>query len=223
MLDEVAGKRILAAYGVLVPPSARAAGPEQVEQALRGLVPPFALKVVSPDIIHKSDAGGVALNLGDADAVREAMAGMARRADGEGHRLEGFLIEQMAPPGHAIVIGGVRDPEFGPVIMLGLGGIFVEILRDVAFRICPITPADAHEMIGGLRGARILAGARGGLAVPEAVIVDALMAIGGEGGLLLEMADDFAEVDINPLIVSPAGAVAVDARFVLSAGGAHAA
>ncbi|MBK7471202.1 MAG: acetate--CoA ligase family protein [Betaproteobacteria bacterium] len=90
---------------------------------MRGLVPPFALKVVSPDIIHKSDAGGVALNLGDADAVRAAMAGMARRADGEGHRLEGFLIEQMAPPGHAIVIGGVRDPEFGPVIMLGLGDL----------------------------------------------------------------------------------------------------
>ena len=215
-LDEPAGKRILAAYGIRIPRSAQVAGPEQLDHALRGLAPPFALKVISPDIIHKSDFGGVALHLTDQNAVRAAMVDMVQRVRGDGHRLEGFLVEQMVPPGHAVVIGGVRDPSFGQIIMFGLGGIFVEILRDVAFRICPITAIDAQEMIAELRGAPILAGARGRLAIPEVVLVDALMAIGGENGLLLELADDFAEVDINPLIVSPAGAVAVDARFILS-------
>lgn len=215
-LDEPAGKRILAAYGVRIPRSARVAGQEQLDNALRGLDPPFALKIISPDIIHKSDFGGVELHLADQNSVHAAMAGMVQRARSNGHRIEGFLIEQMAPPGHNVVIGGVRDPSFGQIIMFGLGGIFVEVMRDVAFRICPVMPIDAHEMIAELRGAPILAGTRGGLAVPEVVLIDALMAIGGENGLLLELADDFAEVDINPLIVSPAGAVAVDARFILT-------
>jgi acetyl-CoA synthetase (ADP-forming) len=215
-LDEPAGKRILAAYGVRIPRSARVAGPEQLDNALRGLDPPFALKIISPDIIHKSDFGGVELHLADQNSVHAAMAGMVQRARSDGHRVEGFLVEQMAPPGHNVVIGGVRDPSFGQIIMFGLGGIFVEVMRDVAFRICPVMPIDAQEMIAELRGAPILAGTRGGLAVPEVVLIDALMAIGGENGLLLELADDFAEVDINPLIVSPAGAVAVDARFILT-------
>lgn len=215
-LDEPAGKRILAAYGVRIPRSARVAGPEQLDHALRGLDPPFALKIISPDIIHKSDFCGVELHLTEQNSVSAAMAGMVQRARSDGHRVEGFLIEEMAPPGHNVVIGGVRDPSFGQIIMFGLGGIFIEVLRDVAFRICPITPTDAQEMIAELRGAPILAGTRGGLAVPEVVLIDALMAIGGENGLLLELADDFAEVDINPLIVSPAGAVAVDARFILT-------
>lgn len=215
-LDEPAGKRILAAYGVRIPRSARVTGPEQLDHALRGLDPPFALKVISPDIIHKSDFGGVELHLSDQNAVRAAMAGMVQRARSDGHRLDGFLVEQMAPAGHAVVIGGLKDPSFGQIIMFGLGGIFVEVMRDVAFRICPIMPIDAQEMIAELRGASILAGARGGIAVPEVVLIDVLMAIGGERGLLLELGDDIAEVDINPLIVSPAGAVAVDARFILT-------
>jgi acetyl-CoA synthetase (ADP-forming) len=140
---------------------------------------------------------------------------MTERVVRDGHCLDGFLVEETAPAGHDIVIGGFRDPSFGQVVMVGLGGVFVELLQDVAFRICPITRLDAREMIEELKGAPILAGARGGAHVPVAVVVDALMAFAGEGGLLVELAERFAEVDVNPLIVSAAGVVAVDARFVL--------
>jgi acetyl-CoA synthetase (ADP-forming) len=108
------------------------------------------------------------------------------------------------------------DQSFGPLVMFGLGGIFVEVLRDVTFRICPITGVDALEMIRDLRGAPILYGARGGLVVDEAKLVEALLAVGGEGGLLLDCADEVGELDINPLIASDRGVVAVDARVVLT-------
>ncbi len=133
--------------------------------------------------------------------------------------IDGYLIEEMAPPGQEIVIGSVNDPQFGPLVMVGLGGIFVEVLADVVFRICPITPLDAVEMLSELKGAAILDGARGRKAVSRPSIVDALLRIGGEGGLLARHASNFKEVDINPLIVSESGAVAVDARFILSAQG----
>ena len=114
------------------------------------------------------------------------------------------------------VIGGLRDPQFGPLVMVGLGGIFVEVLRDVSFRICPITRLDAAEMLNELKGVAILDGARGMKPVSIDAIIDVLMKVGGENGLLMQHADDVAEADINPLVVSGNGAVAVDARFILS-------
>ena len=131
--------------------------------------------------------------------------------------LGGTKIETIAlsPAGQEIVIGGLRDPNFGPLVMVGLGGIFVEVLRDVSFRICPITRIDAEEMIDDLKGAAILAGARGRKPASRAAIVEALLKVGGEGGLLMTHADDITEADINPLIVSETTAVAVDARFIL--------
>ena len=114
-----------------------------------------------------------------------------------------------------MVIGGLRDPDFGPLVMFGLGGIFVEVFADVAFRICPITPLDAAEMLSELRGAALLEGARGRPPLSKSAIVEALLRIGGEDGLLLRHAAQIKEADINPSIVSERGAVAVDARFVL--------
>ena len=216
-IDEPSAKRALVAAGIRVPSGVEVSGPDEIESAVQGLAAPFALKAISPDIIHKSEAGAVALQLNDAPAIRSAMEQMTQRTQDAGHRLEGFLIEEMAPPGHAIVIGGVRDQSFGPVVMFGLGGIMVEVLRDVVFRICPITPIDAREMIAELRGSAILAGARGGMVIPEAVLVDTLLAVGGANGLLMSLPEDIAEVDINPLLVSATGAIAVDARFILAA------
>jgi acyl-CoA synthetase (NDP forming) len=215
-LDEAAGKRLLAAFGVAVPASRVVRDAAEAAAASGSLRPPLALKVISPDIVHKSDAGGVRTGLADGREVEEALRGMMRSPALAKARIDGFLVEEMAPAGQEIVIGGVRDPQFGPLVMVGLGGVLVEILADVAFRICPITRLDAEEMLSELKGAALLAGARGRKPVSRGAILDALLKIGGEGGLLMSHADDFAEMDVNPLIVSENGAVAVDARFVLA-------
>ena len=214
-LDEVAGKRLLTEHGIAVPKSVVVSGAADVEAGLMKLRPPFVLKVVSPDILHKSDAGGVRLNLLSAAEVIDAIAAMACRPGIQAARVDGYLIEEMAPPGQEIVVGGVHDAQFGPLVMIGLGGIFVEVLADVSFRICPITALDAEEMLDELKGAALLRGARGGKPVSRAAILDVLLKVGGEGGLLMTHMADIAEADINPVIVSEAGALAVDARFVL--------
>jgi acyl-CoA synthetase (NDP forming) len=215
-LDEQAGKQLLATFAVAVPKSAVVSGAADIAAAIEKLKPPFALKIMSPDILHKSDAGGVRIGLHDAAAVEQAIAAMASLPAIKSARIDGYLIEEMAPAGQEVVVGAVRDPDFGPMVMVGLGGIFVEVLADVAFRICPITRLDAAEMLAELKGAAILKGARGRQPVAVDAIIDVLLKIGGEDGLLMRHADDFKEADINPLIVSATGAVAVDARFILS-------
>ena len=214
-LDERSGKALLAAFGIAVPRSVLVSGAGNVSTALVGLTPPYVVKVVSPDILHKSDVGGVRVGLGSADDVAGAIVAMMQQPIIADSRIDGFLVEEMAPPGQEMVIGGLRDPDFGPLVMVGLGGIFVEVFADVAFRICPITPLDAQEMLSELKGAALLEGARGRPPLPKSAIVDALLKIGGEDGLLLRHAADVKEADVNPFIVSDRGAVAVDARFVL--------
>ncbi|MBV7485496.1 acetate--CoA ligase family protein [Bordetella sp. BOR01] len=214
-LDEPTAKHVLSLYGLRVPRSMVIRGAADVRPAAESLRGPFALKLMSPDVLHKSDFGGVKLGLRHADEVLAGMDAMSARCATAGHRLSGFLLEEMAAPGVELVIGGFRDPSFGQVVMIGLGGVFVEVLRDVAFRICPITPLDAHEMLDELQGAALLRGARGGTRIPDEVLTATLLAIGGDGGLLTQHADSIAELDINPLIVSADGAVAVDARLML--------
>ena len=215
-LDERGGKQLLASFGVAVPKSLVVQDANEAENACGKLNPPLALKVISPDILHKSDAGGVKIGLKNAGEVGEAIRAMMKLPAIGSARVDGFLLEEMAPAGQEVVIGGLRDPQFGPLVMVGLGGIFVEVLADVAFRICPITRADAGEMLDELKGAALLRGARGRKPVSREAIVDALLKIGGEGGLLMTHAEEIAEADINPLIVSENAAVAVDARFVLT-------
>ncbi len=215
-LDEQAGKKLLAAFGVAVPQTLTVKDAGGVDVLFSQLKPPLVVKIISPDILHKSDAGGVKVGLNTAAEVKAAINAMANAPKIQGARIDGYLIEEMAPAGQEIVIGGLRDPQFGPLVMVGLGGIFVEVLRDVSFRICPITRLDAQEMIDDLKGAAILDGARGMKPVSREAIIDALLKVGGDNGLLMQHADDFVEADINPLIVSEYGAVAVDARFILS-------
>ena len=215
-LDERAGKQLLAACGVAVPRSVAVPAASAAAAACVGLRPPYVLKVMSPDILHKSDVGGVRVGLQDAAAVESAIREMLSAGPIARARLDGFLLEEMAPPGQELVVGGILDPQFGPLIMTGLGGVFVEVLADVAFRICPITPLDAAEMLDELQAAPLLRGARGRRPVSRDALVDVLLKVGGEGGLLLRHAADIREADINPLIVSESGAVAVDARFILT-------
>lgn len=214
-LDESAGKQLLAAHGVKVPQSRVAKGLADVEAVMNDLQTPVVVKIMSPDILHKSDAGGVKINLRSVAEVKAAIEGMLNAPKIKGARIEGFLVEEMAPSGHELVIGGLRDPQFGPLVMVGLGGIFVEILKDVSFRLCPITRIDAEEMLAELKGAAILKGARGSKPASMEAIIDVLLKVGGENGLLMQHAADISEADINPLIVSETAAVAVDARFIL--------
>lgn len=214
-LSEDAGKALLGSRGIAVPKSVVVDGASS-DIRLDGLSPPFAVKVLSPEILHKSDVGGVALGLSSADAVRATIETMAKNPAIAGKAIDGFLIEEMVPAGQEVVVGGFNDARFGPVVMVGLGGIFVEILEDVAFRICPIERSDAHAMLASLKAYPLLSGARGRAGVDEDALADILMTLGGADGLLLQHAADIAEADINPVIATRDGAVAVDARFVLS-------
>jgi acyl-CoA synthetase (NDP forming) len=215
-LDELAGKRLLASFGVTVPKSLVVPDASAAAAACDRLRPPLALKVVSPDILHKSDAGGVKVGLASAAEVEAAVRAMMTQPAIANARVDGFLLEEMVPAGVEIVVGGLRDPQFGPMVMVGLGGVFVEVLADVAFRICPILQLDAEEMLDELKGAALLRGARGRAPASREAIVDVLLKIGGENGLLMTHERDIAEADINPLIVTEHAAVAVDARFVLT-------
>ena len=215
-LNESNGKCILAEYGIAVPKSIVVTGPEQVEKAVVGMEPPFVVKVMSRDILHKSDAGGVILGLEDADTVIQAISDMAEFPAVREARIDGYLIEEMAATGTEMVVGAVRDPQFGPMLMVGLGGIFVEVLQDVTFRICPISRQDGLAMLEGLRVAKILDGTRGRKGVNKEAVVDILLKVGGPNGLLMALGDDIDELDLNPVIATGDGAVAVDARFILT-------
>ena len=215
-LDELSGKRLLAQFGVAVPASIMVRANESLGAQLGGLKPPFVVKVMSPEILHKSDVGGVRVGLGNVAEVEAAIRSMLEKPAISSKPVDGFLVEEMAPAGQEMVIGGLKDPQFGPLVMVGLGGIFVEVLKDVAFRICPIERVDALEMLDELKGRAVLDGVRGQAAVSRAAIVDVLLKVGGRNGLLMTFAGDIAEADINPIIVSATGAVAVDARFILT-------
>lgn len=212
-LTEPEAKRVLALAGLAVPRGVSIDAAEPVPPSLAGLTPPFALKLIAPGILHKSDVGGVTLGLADATAVEDARRAMCEAlAD---RPIDGFLVEEMAAPGHEIVMGALVDRRFGPVVMLGLGGIFIEVLGDVAFRLAPLRRGDGEAMLAELRAKALLDGARGGPVASRAAIEAALVRFAGPDGLLPAFAAEIEEIDINPLIVSAAGAVAVDARIVL--------
>lgn len=214
-LDEPTGKAVLASFGIRVPALLTVSSEVELRNGVGLLAPPFALKAVAPGIVHKSDVGAVRLGLKDVSEVTRAIIDMRSALAAKGISTQHWLIEEMVPSGVEFVIGGVIDAEFGPMVMVGLGGIFVEILRDVSFRICPIERRDAADMLEELRGAPLMQGARGREPVSKDTLIDTLVAIGGDGGLLIRCAPYITELDINPLIVSREGAYAADARFIL--------
>ncbi len=213
-LDEPGAKRLLAAAGIATPRACVIESIAELPQALAGLRFPLVAKLVSPDASHKSDIGGVKLHLASAGQVRIAITELDAAARSRGLCISGFLIEEMVS-GHELVIGGVIDARFGPVLMLGLGGVFVEVLRDVVFRVCPLDRQDAMEMIDDLKGAPLLRGARGRAPASEPALVQAILAVGGDNGLMMRLQHRISELDINPLIVDGERAIACDARMVL--------
>jgi acetyl-CoA synthetase (ADP-forming) len=215
-LDEATSKQILEGYGIRTPRSMVIRSDSEIDNALLHLSVPVVLKLISPDVLHKSDFGAVVLGLSDEKAIRIAIEDISRRCLNHGYQIDGFLLEETAGPGYELVIGGYKDDTFGPVIMFGLGGIFIEVLQDVAFRICPITEVDAREMLEELRGSALLRGARGGVSIPDRVLVDTLLAVGGERGMLMDLADTLKELDINPLLADGQGVTALDARIIFA-------
>lgn len=215
-LGEADGKRLLSTFGVPVPEFAVAPRAADAETVVDGMAGPFAVKVISQDILHKSDVGGVLLDVQGAAGVRAAIESIAERPAVRAARIDGFLIERMCDPGVELVIGSIRDPQFGPMIMIGLGGLFVEVLRDVAFRVCPIDRPTAIDMLEQLRGAKVLDGVRGRPAVDRDAIVDLLVKVGGRDGVLMSLADEVAELDLNPVIATSAGVQVADVRVILA-------
>lgn len=220
-LDEYTAKKLISAFGIDIPEGRLIRDLENLGDDLEGVQPPWAVKIISPDIQHKSDGGYVALSITTPDDVRSVVTEMASRAKAFGSSVDGFLVEQMASKGIEIVIGGFNDKCFGPTIMFGLGGIFVELLKDVSFRICPIIRCDAEDMIDELQGVKVFNGIRGGVTVDREILINVLLAVGGEHGVMMTLRDDVEEIDLNPIIVNGNTAVAVDALISLRQRGNH--
>lgn len=215
-LSERESKAILRPYGLRFVREVPAGTPEAAVAAADSLGYPVAIKVDSPDISHKSDVGGVALDVVDSAAARAAFSQVVESAREHvpNAQIAGVLVQEMAPPGHELILGIKRDEQFGPVILVGLGGIFVELLRDFALAVPPVSRERAYEMIRSLRGYPVLQGARGGERADIDAVVESILALSRlatDQGIYLE------SVDINPLIVGNTGhgAVAVDALVTL--------
>jgi acyl-CoA synthetase (NDP forming) len=196
---------VLAAFGVPVLRTVEAYSPEEAGKLADEMATPVALKVLGP--VHKSEGGGVRLGLKGRDAVVDAYESM-RHAFGEA--MTGVLLQPMAPTGGVeTIVGAVEDPSFGPLVLFGLGGITVEVLGDHVSRLAPLTDLDAHEMVTGLRGSKLLTGFRGMPAVDIEGLVQVLLRV----SRLVEDLPEVAELDCNPVVVTEHGAVVVDARI----------
>jgi acetyltransferase len=210
-------RQILTAYGLRIPTSELAATPDEAVEFANQISYPVVLKIASPDILHKTDVGGVKVGLENAEQVRDAFELMIYRAQRylpQAH-LWGCLVQQMVPAGGLEVLVGMnRDPQFGPLVTFGLGGIYVETLKDVTFRIAPFSVQSAEKMLSEIRANAILDGVRGEPPVDKAAIIDTLLRI----GQLVQDFPEIVELDINPLMVYPKGqgAIAIDMRLVLS-------
>ena len=215
VLPEYQARALLQAYGIRFPEAIRARTRSSAIEAAEKVGYPVALKVASPDISHKTDVGGVALGLRTASAVGEAWDAMrtslAQRAPNA--RIEGVEVEAMVTGGKEVIVGAQQDPAFGPILLFGMGGIYVEILQDVTFRLAPIRTLSARHMVASVRAAALLRGVRG---EPPGDLESLYEAIERVSQLAVDL-PQVAELDINPLIVRPApeGVVAVDARIAL--------
>jgi len=199
---------LLSKYGISYPKTEVAPTRVRAVEAAEKMGYPVALKISSDAVLHKTDRGGVLLGLKNSDEVQKGYDLLIARFSHV--KIEGIIVQRMAgKEAVELIIGGKRDAQFGQLIMLGMGGIFVEVMRDVAFRVCPITKKDAEEMICELRAYPILAGARGRKPVNKAALVDALVKV---SRLLLR--ENPSEFDINPLMADEKRCVAVDMRIL---------
>ncbi len=215
-LTEIEAKDVFRAYGLPVTITKLSKSEDQAVELANEVGYPIVMKIVSPDILHKSDAGGVKVNIKNDEGCREAYQTImtnakAYKADADIH---GVAIQEMAPWGTEVILGSVNDSTFGPTMMFGLGGIFVEVLKDVTFRVAPVSTKSATRMISEIRGAPILAGVRGEAPRDQAVLAET---ISRYANMIVDLADEVSESDANPVLVyeEGKGLKVVDARIIL--------
>jgi acetyl coenzyme A synthetase (ADP forming)-like protein len=206
-------KKVADAYGIPVPGEALATSAEEAVAAAEEMGYPVVAKIVSPDILHKTEAKGVLVGLGTSDEVSEGFDTIVSNAKAykSDAQITGVQIQQMLPEGQEVLIGAIKDPSFGPIVTFGLGGILVEVLRDVTFRLAPVSHDDAIDAINSIRTAEVLHGVRGRPGVDIESLATTLVAVS-------ELVTDFpeiTEVDLNPVLATPEGSTAVDARFIV--------
>jgi acyl-CoA synthetase (NDP forming) len=203
MLDDF---RLLERYGFKLLPYKLAASEDEAAAAAKRIGYPVALKIVSEEISHKSDIGGVKVKIRDEAALRLAYKEIMDNV--KGHKVDGILVQKMARKGIELIIGGKKDPQFGHMIVLGLGGIYVEIFRDVTARICPVTDDDVKEMVEELKSHPLLEGARGAKPIDMKALRGMVL-----GVCKFIMEEDIKEIDLNPVVFDENGGDIVDVRF----------
>lgn len=212
VITEETAKGILSEYGISVPGFSLVKDVESAVAEAKKLGFPLVAKIVSPQILHKTDVGGVKIDLRDEDSVRSAFNDMYERLSKE-YDVKGVLLEKMVPKGVEMIVGLQNDPQFGPVMMVGLGGIFTELFKDVSFRVLPIQKQDALEMIEELQGKMLLKGYRGSEPIDLDMLSEALLNIGKLG---FDIAPYYESIDFNPVIVYPTSYFVADAKILLS-------
>lgn len=201
------------AYGVPVAKSAIATNESQVVTLLKKLGVPVVMKVVSPDVLHKTDFGAVQINIRTPTQARSAFRQIRRNVLKKNKKAEimGILVQKMVPEGKEFVVGAIRDPQFGPTVMFGLGGTYVEIFEDVSFRLAPVSDKEAKAMTYELKSSVLFKGFRGAAPLDEVSTSKVIRAV---GNMILDN-ELVRSIDINPLFVFPSGAIATDVRIVL--------
>ena len=212
-LLENESKTIMQTYKIPVTKFTVAETEDAAVKAAEKIGYPVVLKILSPDVIHKSDVGGVLININTSDEVRKGYQSIVKNVQKHksNARIKGIFVEEFAPKGIEVIIGALKDPQFGPALMFGLGGIFVEVLKDVSFRVAPITKFDAKEMIQEIKGYPILTGIRGQKASDVSALENILLQVS-------KLVMDYPvinQLDLNPVFSYPKGAKCVDARIIL--------
>ena len=213
-LLEPEAKNVCAAYEMPVPKYRIARDPAEAAKLAEDVSFPVVLKIISRDILHKTESGGVLLDLGSKEQVREGYNQILKKvkAYNENARIDGVLVQHMAPSGLEVIVGGLRDSQFGPTVLFGLGGIFVEVLKDASFRVAPINELDCQQMIHEIHSYPILRGVRDQPPSDERAIVQILEAT---SKVMLEN-QAIQQMDLNPVMVYGTGASVVDARIILA-------
>ncbi len=215
-LTEIEAKKVFSAYGLPVAETNLSKSEDEAVELAKKTGFPIVMKVVSPDIIHKSDAGGVKVNIKDEAGIRSAYQTIMKNCQAykPNADIRGIAVQEMAPLGTEVIVGSINDPTFGPTIMFGLGGIFVEVLKDVTFRVAPVNKELVRQMINEIHSVAILAGARGESPRDRAALEDLLCRY---AGMVYDLCDEVAETDANPVLVygEGEGLKVVDARIIL--------